>query len=97
MSGETGRAPWGEARVVFCANLGDIKQEVQTGRSLKRIYLKRKNTLGMSYPQFTHYVRRYIQDRGVVSHDKPLPAPVRQDKPKQYQPGPRVPDPKELI
>lgn len=100
MSGETGRTPWGMGRVAFLANISQFKEKVSSGWPLMQIYKDHQQNLrGISYAQFTHYVRKYIHSDRNSLDEGPLHLKTAtfDARPRRFQPSPKVPNPEDLI
>lgn len=61
----------GENLVPFLAHLEKVRAEVEQGWPIKSIYNRYAETLDMSYPQFSRYVKRYIGNRSVQAATVP--------------------------
>lgn len=57
------RREWGAGRVAFLRLRSEISKALVEGRSVSSIYTTHKQELGISYPQFAAYVRRYCKGR----------------------------------
>ncbi|WP_017161031.1 TraK family protein [Xanthomonas phaseoli] len=73
---------WGAGRVAFLALKDQLQQQVNEGRPLKAIWTAHAAELGIAYPQFTRYVRRYLdlstlrsQSHGTQTVTRPHPTP----------------------
>jgi Family of unknown function (DUF5338) len=98
----------GQNLVPFLAHLEKIRTEHAAGWPVKAIYNRYAETLDMSYIQFNRYVNRYIRDvkpseskpqrssEGTAPQPVPTDAPRKEGGFKQFVPGPKDPDPKEL-
>jgi hypothetical protein len=101
----------GENLVPFLAHLSEIQAECLAGWPIKSIYNRRAQVLDMSYTQFTRYVNQYIPEKpqkrktasAVKAEKDPFPTieklPAEEKKEagfKQFIPGPKDPNPKDL-
>lgn len=51
----------GLGRVAFLAHADKIRELIVAGYSLQSIYDDHQKALGIGYPQFTRYVRKYLK------------------------------------
>lgn len=84
----------GMARVVFLANEAKFRSLVEAGYPLLSIYEDHAASLGIGYPQFTRYVKRYLGD--AVLHQRkgaPTPTPARSSVVATRPPDPALSNP----
>jgi len=84
--------PYGTGRVAFIAKQAEIATMLAAGHTKKNIYNHMKEHLaGLSYPQFTRYIRSRIQNISA-----PPKANIEQSKPKEavksFVPGDKDPN-----
>jgi len=81
------KKPWGSARVPFMTNLKTIQERIEVGHPLSQVHAELQDKLGgMSYDQFTYYVRKYLKSKKPSIHresTKPLPISVKKNEPKE--------------
>ena len=83
-------APFAQGRIKFLALRSEIEAELQAGASIQDVYARLKDQLGISYPNFSRYVRRLIgqvpasKPRRIAIQPSPAP-PVKdqQDAPRE--------------
>jgi len=53
----------GDGRVAFLANKDPMQIKLDAGHSLRSIYDEFEARLGISYPQFTRYVKQFLRQK----------------------------------
>ena len=96
----------GQGRVAFLANFEKIQNLVEAGWPLQAVFDQCQDGLGIQYIQFRRYVRQYIpvKEHRPVLKEKPREEQnktsttgyVRPTGFKQFVPGPKNPDPKDI-
>lgn len=79
------KKPWGSARVPFVTNLKTIQERIEIGQPLSQIHSEFQDRLeGMSYDQFTYYVRKYLkQKKPSIDRAASKLLPVKRNEPKE--------------
>lgn len=95
MTKDTKKVRWGAGRVAFLAEREAIAALVLEGHPLRSVFDRYRGSLGISYPQFTRYVNRYIRSAKTdAQHQKqgPVSAATRpNDKRQEIRPGKDTP------
>lgn len=82
MQEQPSKAQRGQGRVAFLALLGDFRKLLQEGHPLVSIHSNHQQQLGIGYPQFTKYVKRYLEPKNTVEHQNKSTMVSAEDKPR---------------
>ena len=85
----TTRAAWGEGRIAFAANAEQIRERMNSGWPLKKIYRELESALGgLSYQQFAYHIRRQKpKTTAQTGSSSPSPATVETPVPPSLERG----------